>query len=85
MIEIVGDFLVLFDTFMEEWDENEMFFMVLCKSSEAHCVSVSGSYHIGTQPCLGNSPESRVVLRMETLIPFNITNPDQLSVDSDSE
>jgi len=46
VIEIVGDFLVLLVTFLEELDENEMFFVVLWKRGEAHRVSVSGLYHI---------------------------------------
>ena len=47
LIEIVGDVLVLLITFLEEWNENEdMFSVVLWKRGEAHCVSVSGLYHI---------------------------------------
>jgi len=41
-IEIVGDFLVLFLTFIGRSDENEdMTFLVRWKKGEAHCVSFS--------------------------------------------
>jgi len=36
VIEIFGDFLVLLVTFLEESDENEMFFVVLWKRGKAH-------------------------------------------------
>ena len=40
--DIVGDFLVLFITFIGRWDENEdMTFLVRWKKGEAHCVSFS--------------------------------------------
>jgi hypothetical protein len=47
LIEVVGDFVILMVDFLEEWNENEnMFFLVRWKKGEAHCVSVSNSYHI---------------------------------------
>jgi len=47
LIDLVGDFVVLLVTFLEEWNENEdMFFLVSWKKGEAHCVSVSMLYHI---------------------------------------
>ena len=45
VIEIAGDFLVLLITFLEEWTEDDdMFFVVLWKTGETRCVSVSGLY-----------------------------------------
>ena len=47
LIEIVGDFVILLVTFLEEWNENEdLFFLVRWKKGEVHCVSVSKLYHI---------------------------------------
>ena len=47
VVEIVGDFLVLLIVFLEEWNENEdMFFVVLWKKGEVHCVSISGLPYI---------------------------------------
>ena len=46
LIDVVGDFVLLFVTFLEEWNENEdMFFLVRWKKGEVHCVSVSGLFH----------------------------------------
>jgi len=70
VVEIVGDFLVLLIGFLEEWNENEdMFFVVLWKKGEAHCVSISGSSHIPSS--LAYTPCSASFPRMENSLRFH--------------